>query len=129
MQLSMDGLNVYYKWSPPYVIFSLIKRRTVSSHLFIHTKGSWSSSSSLCKLRQHNQLTVTFHFTGNHGFWYCSCGKLMGKSLRTVGHIQDTWELRKYDENPITHVRSSPTRTQRVAPRSRPVRVLLPLGG
>ena len=129
MQLSRDGLNVCCKWSPHHVIFSLIKRGTVTFYPLIRTRGSWSSSLSHSKLLQHNQLTVALHFTRNHGFWYCSRGRLLDKSSRTVGDIQDTWELGKYDENPITHVHFSPKKTQAVAPRPRPVRVLLPLCG
>ena len=44
---------------------------------------------------QHNQLTMALHLTGNYGFWYYSCGRPMGKSLKTVGHIQDTWGMGK----------------------------------
>jgi hypothetical protein len=120
-------LNVCCKWSPSYVIFSLLKRRTVSSHFFTGTRGSRPFSLSLSKLLQHHQLTMAPYLTGNHGFWYCTCGRLLGKSLRTIGYIQDTWELGKYDENPITHVYFSPKKTQGVAPRPKPVRVLLPL--
>ena len=58
-----------------------------------------------------------------------SYGRLMGKSSRTIGYIENTWEMGKYDENPMTYVYLSPKRTQGVAPRPRPVRVLLSLCG
>ena len=32
----------------------------------------------------------------------------MSKSSKTIGYIQDTWELGKYDENPMTHVHFNP---------------------
>jgi hypothetical protein len=40
----------------------------------------------------------------------------MGKNLKTVGHIQDTWEMGKYDENPMTHVHFSPEKDSRSSP-------------
>ena len=99
---SCYGLNVCYKWSPHYIILSLLKRKTVTAYFSTRTRGSKPSSSSLFKLLQHNQLTIVLHFTRNHGFWYYSHGKLLGKSSKTIGHIQDTWKLEKYDENPMT---------------------------
>jgi hypothetical protein len=74
------GLNVCCKWSPPYVIFSPLKRRIVSSYLFTCTTGNRPFSSSPSKPLQHYQLTMTLYLTGNHGCWYCTCGKLLGKS-------------------------------------------------
>ena len=124
---SCYGLNVCCKWSPHYIILSLLKTKTMTAYFSTCTRGSKPSSLSLSKLLQHDQLTIVLHFTWNHEFWYCSRGRHLGKSSKTIGHIQDIWELGKYDENPMTHVHSGPKRTQGVAPRPRPVRVLLPL--
>ena len=44
---------------------------------------------------QHNQLTMALHLTGNYGSRYYSCSRPMDKSLKTVGHIQDTWGMGK----------------------------------
>ena len=40
----------------------------------------------------------------------------MGKSLRIVGHIQNTWEMGRNDENPITHVYFSPKKDSGSSP-------------
>jgi hypothetical protein len=53
----------------------------------------------------------------------------MGKSSKTVGHIQDTWEMGRYDENPMTHVHFSPEKDSGSSHGPRPVRVLLSLCG
>ena len=123
------GLNVCCKWSPHYVILSLLKRKTVTVYFSTRTRGSKPSSSSLFKLLLPHQFTMVLYLTGNYGFWYCSRDSLLGKSSKTIRHIQDTWELAKYDENPMTHVHFNPKRTQGITLRPRPVRVLLPLCG
>ena len=102
---------------------------TCSSYLSTRTRGSQPSSSSLSKLLQHYQLTMTLYLTGNHGFWYCSRSKLLNNNSKTIGKGQDTWEMKKYDKKPMTHVHFNSKRTQGVAPRPRPVRVLLSLCG
>uniref|UniRef100_A0A2N9GIY9 Uncharacterized protein n=1 Tax=Fagus sylvatica TaxID=28930 RepID=A0A2N9GIY9_FAGSY len=48
--------------------------------------------------------------------WIHSCGRPMGKSLKTVGRIQDTWEMGKYDENPMTHVHFNPEKDSGSSP-------------
>ena len=40
----------------------------------------------------------------------------MGKSLKTVGHIQNSWEMGKYDENPMTHVYFNPEKDSGSSP-------------
>ena len=126
-QLAAYKLNVCYKWSPPYVIFSPLKRRTVNSYLSTRARGNQPSSSSLSKLLQRYQLTIALYLIGNHGFWYCTCGKLSGNS--SMDHWTHPRHMRigKIWWKSMTHVHFSPKRTQGVAPRPRLVRVLLPL--
>ena len=126
-QLSAYGLKVCYQWDLPYVIFSSLKRRIVNFYLSTRTRGNQPSSLSLSKLPQHHQLTMVLYLTKNHGIWYCTCGRLIGKSSmdhwaqpRDMGIGKTWWK-------PMTHVHFSPKRIQGVAPWPRHVRVLLPL--
>jgi hypothetical protein len=102
------------------------KERNSSFHPLKRDKSSWST---IFKLLQHLQLISALHPTGNHEFWYCSRSRLLHNSSKTMGNSQDTWEMGKYDEKPMTYVHSGPKRTQGAAPRPRPVRVLLSLCG
>ena len=102
------------------------KERNSSFHPLKRDKSSWST---IFKLLQHFQLISALHPTGNHEFWYCSHSRLLHNNSKTMGNSQDTWEMGKYDEKPMTYVYSGPKGTQGVAPRPRPVRVLLSLCG
>ena len=65
----------------------------------------------------------------NYKFWYCSRGRLLNNSSKTIGSSRDAWEMGKCNKKPITHAHSDPKRIQGVAPRPRPVRMLLSLCG
>ena len=121
-QLSAYGLKVCYQWDLPYVIFSSLKRRIVNFYLSTRTRGNQPSSLSLSKLPQHHQLTMVLYLTKNHGIWYCTCGRLIGKSSmdhwaqpRDMGIGKTWWK-------PMTHVHFSLKRTQGVAPSPDPWR-------
>uniref|UniRef100_A0A2N9HNA1 Uncharacterized protein n=1 Tax=Fagus sylvatica TaxID=28930 RepID=A0A2N9HNA1_FAGSY len=89
-QLAAYGLNVCCKWSPPYVTFSPLKSKTVNSYIFTRTRGSQPSSLSLSKPLQRHQLTMALYLIGNHGFWYCTCGRLLvPKGPREWPHSPD----------------------------------------
>jgi hypothetical protein len=112
-QLAAYGLKVCCKWSPPYVIFSPLKRRTMNSYLSTRIRGSQPSSLSLSKPLQCHQLTMALYLTGNHGFWYCTCGRLLSKS--SMDHwTHENWKnmMKTHDPCPFQSQkdpRSSPT--------------------
>uniref|UniRef100_A0A2N9J0F7 Uncharacterized protein n=1 Tax=Fagus sylvatica TaxID=28930 RepID=A0A2N9J0F7_FAGSY len=61
-------------------------------------------------------LSPALHSTGNHEFWYYSRSRLVYNSSRTTGSNQNMLEIKKYGGKANGHVRSSPKRTQGVAP-------------
>ena len=102
------------------------KERNNSFHPFKRDKSSWST---IFKLLQHLQLISALHLTGNHEFWCCSRNRLLNNSLKTIGSSHDASELGRCDKKTHDHVHSGPKRTQGVAPRPRPMKVLLSLCG
>ena len=62
------GLNVYYKWSPHYIILSLLKGNTVTAYFSTRTRGSKPFSSSLSKLPWPHQLTMVLYLIENYEF-------------------------------------------------------------
>ena len=83
-------------------------------------------SLSLFKSFYYHQLIIALYLTRNHGFRHCAYGRPLSNNsidhwvqLRHMG----TW---KTGCKPTTHAHFSLKRTQEVAPRPRPMRVLLP---
>ena len=109
---------------PTSCLILLKKRGAEAYHLLQRDKSSWFT---IFKLLKHLQLISALHPTGNHEFWYCSRSRLIHDSSKTTRNNQDAWEMGKCDEQPITHAHSGPKRAQGVAPRPRPVRMLLSL--